>query len=413
MQEVRRGVEVDLVDGARAALPTFARHVERDQQDRLAAVGQVAAGVAHDFNNIVTAINLYVGMLESQAPLDASAREHLMCIRSQTERAVGLTWQILNLAQRPAAERMEVELRPFLADLEGVLRRMVGPGVRVLLEVAVPSPVVIANPSALEQIFTNLATNAGDALDAGGDLTIRAEIEDGLDVFDGSTAAGSPRRWVRIDVSDTGAGIPEQLLARIFEPFFTTKPPGRGTGLGLSQVHALVTQYEGHVEVRSLPGEGTRVSIWFPAGDGHLRRSPTPVSEPPRGHGEVILVVDDDPVLRGAIAEVLHSLAYNPLEAGAGEEVLQLLERRRDVSAVVSATMMPDIGGEALALAIKARWPTVAVVLTTSFPAHPPATDGLRSKEVRDGQPAVARLRKPFTARQLGVVLREVLGRAA
>ena len=237
----------------------------RAQRDRLAAVGQLAAGVAHDFNNIVTAVSLYAELLEEQPSLDADGRRHLGAMRQQLERAAALVWQILDFANRDRLHCVEVDLVSFLDELLPVLRRTLPDHVAITRHNDAGPYVVRADPTRLQQIFLNLATNAKHAFEGAGELSITLSVP-GAPSGEAFDDEGSVGPWVRIDVGDTGSGMPTEVLERVFEPFFTTKPPGEGTGLGLAQVHGLVSQHEGHIEIDSSAATGTKVSIWLPTG---------------------------------------------------------------------------------------------------------------------------------------------------
>jgi hypothetical protein len=239
--------------------------VEDQTQERLAAIGRVAAGVAHDFNNILTVITLSAELLGAQSELDEAGREQLRQIRRETERGASIVWQILDFAHRAPLARKPVDLDAFILELLPVLRRTQPPGVSITLRTDGAAHHVMGDAARLEQILTNLATNAADAIGGAGRIDIALDSV-------APEAGMAPTRWARVTFSDSGAGIPAEVLPRIFEPFFSTKQHGHGTGLGMAQVDGLVSQHEGHVRVSSVVGEGTAVEIWLPAiaatGDG-------------------------------------------------------------------------------------------------------------------------------------------------
>ena len=223
---------------------------EPAEQARLAAIGRMAAGVAHDFNNIVTVITVCAGLLERQDGLDASGREQVAHIRREADRAAALIWQILDFAHRGPIARTPVDLDRFFADFLPVLRRTQPVGITVTFSKDDADHRVVADPGRLEQILSNLATNACDAMPTTGRIDISLARE---------------RERVRIDVTDTGAGIAPEVLPRIFEPFFSTKGAAHRTGLGLAQVQDLVAEHDGTVEVTSTAGIGTTFTVWLPA----------------------------------------------------------------------------------------------------------------------------------------------------
>ncbi len=243
------------------------------QQEHLAALGQLAAGVAHDFNNVVTVISLSAQLLEGQAGLDQAGRDQVGHLRREAERAAAMVWQFLDFAHQGPLRLVAVDLDDFFQDLVPALQRSQPPWAPICFETDGRGHRVMADPGRLEQIVRNLVTNATDASPAGGDVDITL----GLARRPGS----GPTPWARIAVSDRGAGIAPDVLPRIFEPFFSTKPVGRGTGLGLAQVQGLVNQHDGLVEVASSPDAGTTVTVWIPAVAGGLHHAPD--FSPPRG----------------------------------------------------------------------------------------------------------------------------------
>ena len=409
------------VDFVQAVADLLGRAIERrdhdeaqerlHQQERLAAVGQLAAGVAHDFNNIVSAVSLYTELLEGRQLFDDAGREHLGAIRQQVERATTLIWQILDFAHRSPLQLVAVDLSSFLAELGPILRRTMPEDVDITVVHDGGPYVVQGDPTRLQQIFLNLATNARDAFVGPGQLTITlslAETPPDFDPLDGP----DDRTWVRVDVADTGRGMLPGVLARVFEPFFTTKPLAGGTGLGLSQVHGLVSQHGGHVSIDSSDERGTTVSIWLPRVDAVTTTPETISAQIPRARGERLAVVDDNPAVRTALGQVLESLGYVVELAGDGEEALTMLEREPSaLSGVVSDVIMPGIGGEELARVVTERWPDLPVVLVSGYPVpalhgHPGAGTA-RTVDRHAGR--VIRLAKPFTLNQLAETLRAAL----
>ncbi|MGQ0520562.1 MAG: ATP-binding protein [Actinomycetota bacterium] len=249
-------------------------HVGR--QDRLAAIGQFAAGMAHDFNNLVTVIRLHAELLGRRPGLDADTLREVAQIREQAEQAAAMVWQVLEFAHRDPITRAVVDLDPFCRELLPVLRRLCPPAVDVRLGTDGGDHRVLGDTGRLQQVLLNLATNARDAMPDGGrlDLTLsRVEVEPGpATPLPGMTLGP----WVRVGVSDTGSGIPPEAVSRVFEPFFSTKEPGRGTGLGLAQVYGLVLQHEGRVDLQTVVGRGTTVTVWLPAAPDPPPRRPPP-----------------------------------------------------------------------------------------------------------------------------------------
>lgn len=238
---------------------------QMQRQARLAAIGQLAAGIAHDFNNIVNVILLYTELVEQQPQLPPQAREPLAIIAEQSQQAAALVEQVLDFSRRAQLRREPLDLVPFLEKQIALLRQTLPERIGVSFSSAVEKGIVQADPTRLQQVMLNLALNARDAMPEGGELhfalTSLLIEETGQLPLPGM----EPGNWFRLAVSDRGVGIPPEIQDRIFEPFFTTKSAGKGTGLGLAQIHGIVGQHGGHITVSSSVGEGTTFSIYLPA----------------------------------------------------------------------------------------------------------------------------------------------------
>jgi len=340
------------------------------QQDRLAAVGQLAAGIAHDFNNIMAVIVLYSGMLSRTLDLSPKGHEQLKVIARQAKQATKLIQQILDFSRRSILERQSLDLVPPLKEIVKLLQRTLPENIQVALDYAPGEYAVNADPTRLQQVFMNLAVNARDAMPTGGELCINL---DRLRVQDGHSAPIQelgPGEWVRVIVRDTGTGIPPDLLSHIFEPFFTTKAPGKGSGLGLAQVYGIVTQHNGYIDVASTLREGTTFTLYLPALPQTGAETPQAQSETPtEGQQETILVVEDNRATRRALRDALETLNYRTLEAEDGREGLELYERHQsEIALVLTDLVMPEMGGQALIHELRQRNPTVKVVVITGHP---------------------------------------------
>ncbi len=257
--------DVNFVHAVAASLGRTIERSERDQYQRLAAVGQIAAGVAHDFNNVVAAISLYADLLQSQPSLDDAGREQLGVIRQQAERATAMVWQVLDSARRRALDVVDVDLAAFLAELRRLLRRLLSSEVTIGVEDDGSGPFLVrADPTLLQQIFMNLAINANDAIVGPGEVHFRLFHDETTSARGVTSSIPVHRPWVRVEVADTGEGIPAGVLNRVFEPFFTTKAAGHGTGLGLPLVRSMVAEQKGHIDINSSEATGTTVRIWLP-----------------------------------------------------------------------------------------------------------------------------------------------------
>ncbi|MFQ5944504.1 MAG: response regulator [Anaerolineales bacterium] len=374
------------------------------QQDRLAAVGQLAAGIAHDFNNIMAAIILYSEMVMSSLELSSKSQERMKTVLNQAERAVLLVRQILDFSRRAVLEPHAMDLVPFMRELQALLRRTLPENIDVSISHQQLSHVVIGDPTRLQQVFMNLALNSRDAMQEGGEL--RFELDDLLVGRDPPPSYGelTPGKWIRIRICDTGTGVPPDALPHIFEPFFTTKPPGEGTGLGLAQVYGIVKQHEGHIDVVSRDGQGTEVILLLPMAedDVPIGLIPDPVI-PEHGTDETILVVEDDTPTLKAVGEILESLDYQVLLAEDGKQALEIIERNAErINAVLSDLVMPSMGGAELFTWLRKVHPEIPLVLMTGYPL------GEETHELLEEQ-TVTWIEKPLRSDILAQTLRGVL----
>ena len=380
------------------------RRTRIQQQERLAAVGQLAAGIAHDFNNLMAVIVLYTQMELRSPDLPAQLRDRLRTIVEQAERATDLVQQILDFGRRTALKRQPMSLVPFLKEQVKLLRRTIPENIKISLDYEVTDYIINADPTRIQQAIMNLALNARDAMRHGGHLRIALAA---LDVTD-RAAAPLPEMgvgsWVQITVSDTGVGIPPEALLHIFEPFFTTKGPGEGSGLGLAQVHGIVRLHDGEINVTSEVGEGSTFTIYLPA------VSVTPRSERDMsafdlavGHQETLLIVEDNAAMRVALTGAVESLNYRVLIARDGREALAILDdHAANIDLILSDLIMPEVGGQALLGALKKRGLTVPMVILTGHPMEQELAD-------LEAQGLAGWLRKPLDLDQLAQMLAQVL----
>jgi two-component system cell cycle sensor histidine kinase/response regulator CckA len=390
---------------------TQQREIEQriQQQERLAAVGQLAAGIAHDFNNIMATIVLYAQMTARMEGLPVTVRERMETIDGQAKHATNLIQQILDFSRRAVLERQPLDLLPLLKEQVKLLRRTLPEYIEIKLDYEPDEYVVNADPTRMQQMVTNLALNARDAMPEGGTLRIgleRIEVKPGESPL---LPEMEPGEWVQVTVSDTGMGISQDVLSYIFDPFFTTKEPGEGSGLGLAQVYGIVGSHDGRIGVETQVGQGTTFTIYLPALPLHPPESHAAglLKEPPsliQGLGETVLVVEDNPVARQALAESLEGLNYRVLEAADGQEALVVLEQRgQEIALVLSDVMMPRMGGIALLHAMKERGLLVPVVMLTGHPLEK-EMEQLRTQGLLEWLPKPSRLEElaQMLARALG-----------
>jgi two-component system, NtrC family, sensor kinase len=378
------------------------------QAQKMEAVGQLAAGIAHDFNNILTVVQGNASLLLAGKPPESPDGRPLQNICSAADRAAKLVAQLLTFCRKQVVELRPTHLRDTFAAITAIMPRVLTPVIKLDAHATPGLPMISADGPMMETLLLSLAVNARDAMPEGGILCITAAP---VTLGPAEAAANAEARagaFVRLSVSDTGAGIPPEILPRIFEPFFTTKPMGKGTGLGLATVYGIVQQHNGWVEVQSQVNHGTAFHIFLPAltaGDAHPAPSPAPVAKPPAGR-ETILVVDDEPDLRDLVGQVLESGGYKVLSAGSGVEALeQWAKRQGDVHLLLTDIVMPHgLTGRKLAEQLQSEDPRLRVIYTSGYTAGTPGTE-LANVDERSF------LAKPYRPSMLLKLVRECLDR--
>jgi two-component system, cell cycle sensor histidine kinase and response regulator CckA len=375
------------------------------QSERLESVGRLAGGVAHDFNNLLTVINGYSSLLLSSMNEADPARQKVSEIQKAGERAAELTRQLLAFSRTQIIHLRPLSLNTVIAEAEPMLRRVLGDGNELFVDLAPDLGPVVSDPGQLHQIFLNLALNARDAMPAGGRLTIRAtnvEIDAALAALHPHTKPGP---YVSCVVSDTGTGIYPEIQPYIFEPFFTTKAATKGTGLGLSTVYGIVLQNQGWIGVESEPGVGTAFTICLPrASSGCAPKVSRQASEDPGGTETILLVEDQGQVLRLA-AEALSSRGYRVLTATSAEDALDQAGIYADsIDLLLSDVLMPGMNGRELAERLRVKRPGTAVLLMSGH--DPEMASGHSEPDSR-----TSFISKPFTPQLLAAAVREILGR--
>ncbi|MBN1315813.1 MAG: response regulator [Anaerolineales bacterium] len=345
------------------------------QQDRLAAVGQLAAGIAHDFNNIMSIIVLYAQMAIDAPDLPPDTRENLKILYNQAMNATKLIRQILDFSKSATLEKIPLNLLGFIQDQVKILERTFPENIKIKLTHGYDNYNISVDSTRIQQVFMNLALNARDAMSDGGVLNIELEqiwIKNSRDAPIPGMAEGS---WIQLVMSDTGEGIPLELQANIFEPFFTTKDRGQGTGLGLAQVYGIVKNHGGEIQVDSQVGRGTMFTIYLPSVPLQYSELTRPEDESiPLGKGERILLVEDDIDTRKAIEKTLEILNYEVVEANNGREALEIFQRfGNEIDLVLTDLVMPEMGGKLLAQALLDINPQVNLIVLTG---HPILDDG-------------------------------------
>jgi len=374
------------------------------QSQKMEAVGQLAGGVAHDFNNILTAIVGYTDLLAAELGDNARQREDLEEIRKAARRAAALTRQLLSFSRKQVLEPRIVDVNGVVMNLDKMLRSLISESIDLKIQLADDLNAARVDPTQLEQVIMNLAINARDAMPDGGTLTIEtanATLDEDYAMSHVAVIAGD---YVMLAVTDTGCGMTEATKARIFEPFFTTKPAGRGTGLGLSTVYGIVKQSGGNIWVYSEPNKGTTFKIYLPAVDALPEDigKAVPVEAARQGSGTV-LVVEDDEQLRRLTHRALAAQGYFVLEADRGRSALDIARRHKGpIDLLLTDLIMPDTNGLKLAETLRAARPGLRVLFMSGYPDSAIVHHGMLDA-------GVAYLAKPFTTEAITRKVREVL----
>jgi PAS domain S-box-containing protein len=341
------------------------------QAQKMEALGQFSGGVAHDFNNILAVIGGYTELSRTILEGNPAVREHLGAVQQATSRAADLVRQILTFSSQQPQERQAIQLQPILLESLSLLRATIPSTIEFETSVATDAPMVFANANQIHQILMNLGTNAWHSMkDGTGRLRVRLERY----AVDEAHAVAQPQLrpglYARVSVSDTGSGMDQATLRRIFEPFFTTKPPGEGTGLGLAVVHGIMESHDGAVTVYSQPGEGAIFHLYFPA---HVGKAAPPADEDghvPRGHGERILVVDDEEMLARLGQMTLEALGYEVDIATKPSVALAMLRADpQRYALVLTDQTMPGMSGLLLASQLREIRPGLPIILMTGYSA--------------------------------------------
>ncbi|MBY0495684.1 MAG: response regulator [Cyanobacteria bacterium] len=374
---------------------------ELRQAQKMEAVGRLATGIAHDFNNLITVLLGYSDELVEEAPPNTTLHAAATEVRRAADRASALTQQLLAFSRRQAAVAHAVDLNQVVSHMEDLIRRLIGPEIRLHITLQPELSTISADAQQIGQVMMNLVVNARDAMPAGGTLTIEtADVDLGHEHVD-----VIPGPHVAVMVSDTGLGMTAEVRDRLFEPFFTTKDLGRGTGLGLSMVQAIVRQSGGHIHVDSEPNKGTTFKVYFPR-QADVSAAPMPVSTAHssvtvKGEGIVLLAEDDRSVRRLVVAELTRR-GFTVLEAEDGAVALEMLRKEKDrVDVLVTDVVMPRMNGADLAQAADQIRPGLKILFISGHPER--AGAGLDPTGVTN------LLMKPFTADTLAARIKEMI----
>ena len=383
------------------------KHLEQQVQQlqKFEAIGRLAGGVAHDFNNMIGAIMGWAEMGYEEAEQESRQRGRFGKIREQSERAAKLTAQLLAFGRRQILQPRKINLNIVVQEEMSFLGKVIGADVDVRVIGDPDLRVTMADPTQIEQVLMNLCLNARDAMPEGGRLVIETHNVEIGDEYCRTHAYGQPGSYVLLSVSDTGIGMAATTLERIFEPFFTTKETGKGTGLGLATVYGIIKQHEGFIYVYSEPGKGTSFRVYLRAETGaHEPRETAPQEQPFRGT-ETILVADDHDGLRDSANEMLQALGYRTLLARNGEEALHLFKAMRDeIDLLFLDVVMPQMSGPDAYSKMAELQPGVRVIFTTGYTSEASSLMSFLEK-------GAVILQKPFGLTSLSQTIRGALGR--
>lgn len=371
---------------------------------RLEAVGQLAGGVAHDFNNLITIINGYTDLLMAKIKPDDPLVPYAQQIHRAGDRAASVTRQLLAFSRKQVVQPQLIDLASLVTNLTRMLKVMIGEDIEVSIHARPNLRKIFADPGQIEQVLLNLAVNARDAMPTGGKLIIESDNRD-LDAASVSPYPGTaPGRYVAVSVTDTGCGMSPETRKQIFQPFFTTKETGKGTGLGLAIVSGIAKQINGIVEVDSELGKGSTFRLFLPEADGAVAgASQAKGAAAPRGSATILVVEDEEP-LRDLVRESLRLRGYTVLEAANGREAIAVLEKNlAAIQLVITDVVMPQMGGPELSEHVRRRRPEIKVLLMTGY------SD--RIEEIQ--RSGVTLLPKPFVPEQLAKTVHELLSNAA
>ena len=375
------------------------------QAQKMEALGQLTGGIAHDFNNMLGVIMGALDLVKRRiAKGDYAIERFLDAATIASERAGTLTQRLLAFARQQPLSPQPLDANRMIAAMSDLLHSTLGEHIQIETVTAAGLWTVHADSQQLENALLNIAINGRDAMPGGGKLT----IETGNAYLDEAYCAQNPEvrpgQFALIAVTDTGVGMSADVAARVFDPFFTTKPTGKGTGLGLSQVYGFVKQSSGHIKIYSEPGSGTTVKVYLPrlVADAKDIKRTTPEPMRTGDRNEIILVVEDDPLMRRLATEALHELGYTVFDCDGAANALATLDRVTDVKLLFTDVVMPDINGKKLADEAVRRRPGLKVLFTTGYTANAVVHGGVLDTGVNF-------ISKPFTLDQLAAKVRTVL----
>lgn len=398
------GSAIDITDQKQAQLEKERLEAQLRQSQKMEAVGTLAGGIAHDFNNVLGAILGYGELAVQHSAGNSALRRYLDNVMHAAERAKLLVERILGFSRSGLGDQVLVNVQSVVSETLELLAASLPTGIRLETRLEAGDAAVIGDPTYLHQVTMNLCTNAVQAMERGGVLGVTVERVQSAQARTLARGSLVPGEYVQLTVTDTGTGIPPEAMERIFDPFFTTKNVGEGTGLGLSLVHGIVADLGGAIEVSSKSGAGTRFEIWLPVAGETVAASSEAAGALPRGNGETVMIVDDEPQLVELAEEVVARLGYEPVGFVSSAAALQaFLADPQRFDAVLTDEMMPDLAGTELARQIRGRRPEIPILLMSGR-----AVAAVVDRATQVGVNEV--LRKPLHRREIAESLARVLG---
>lgn len=389
--------------GSEAALRTLEDQLRQSQ--KMEAIGQLAGGVAHDFNNILTVIHGHASLLVAGANLTGNAARSAHQIAQAAERAASLTRQLLAFSRRQVMQPRRLDLNEVVSNMTKMLGRLLGEDIALQLHYSQQPALIHADAGMMEQVLLNLAVNSRDAMPKGGVLTIRIGLAETNQDYLVKHSEGRVGKFIVLTVGDSGCGIAPENHRRIFEPFFTTKEVGKGTGLGLATVYGIIQQHQGWIEVESEAGKGATFRIYLPSSARPAEKTESnPADQVVRGGDETILVVEDEGPVRDLVCHLLSGYGYRILQAESGAKAIEIWDSiAQEVDLVLTDLVMPDrVNGRELAEKLRLKQPNLKVIFTSGYSA-----DVVGKEFVL--QQGLNYLQKPFHPRKLARVVRDCL----
>ncbi len=374
------------------------------QSQKMEAVGQLTGGIAHDFNNMLTGI---IGSLDLMRRRMATGQvedldRYMDAAAASAERAAALTQRLLAFSRRQSLDPKPVEINDLIRSMSDLIERAIDEKVEIRMVLSPELPCGVVDPHQLENAILNLSINARDAMPDGGVLTIETSVVDLGEAHIATRPGLTPGRYVLLAVSDTGVGMPSDMIEKVFDPFFTTKPLGQGTGLGLSMVYGFVSQSGGQVRIHSQVGLGTSVKLYLPTTDSKPDTPPAAALATPHGDGERVLVVEDDAAVRMLVREVLEELEYHAVEFADPLAAVPYLASGARIDLMISDVGLPGMNGRELAETARAHRPDLPILFITGYAENAAIRSGFLGANM-------AMITKPFSLEELAAKVSQMI----